>query len=121
MSSSQSFRTFLACAQKCKLEEEDYRGERFKDYHKDIKGNNDILSLSQPAVITKIHEQYLEAGSDIIETNTFSGTRIAQADYDMQDLTYEINKVRCGGCGGGGGGGVQTGCGCPGFCAFRRL
>ena len=73
------------------LEEKDYRGSRFEDYHIDIKGNNDILSLTQPDIIEAIHKAYLEAGADIIETNTFSGTRIAQADYDMQDLAYEIN------------------------------
>lgn len=77
--------------QRHKLEEADYRGERFKDWPVDVKGNNDLLSITSPEVITGIHKQYLEAGADIIETNTFSGTSIAQADYDMQALAYEIN------------------------------
>ncbi len=77
--------------QRYKLEEKDYRGERFKDWHTDVKGNNDLLSITQPEIIEAIHIQYLEAGSDIIETNTFSSTSIAQADYDMQSLAYELN------------------------------
>jgi 5-methyltetrahydrofolate--homocysteine methyltransferase len=77
--------------QQYNLEEGDYRGERFADFHKDIKGNNDLLSITRPDVIEAIHKAYLEAGSDIIETNTFSSTSIAQADYDMQDLAYEMN------------------------------
>jgi len=77
--------------QRYKLEEKDYRGERFKDWHKDVKGNNDLLSITQPQIIEAIHTQYLEAGADIIETNTFSSTSIAQADYDMQSLAYELN------------------------------
>jgi 5-methyltetrahydrofolate--homocysteine methyltransferase len=77
--------------QRYKLEEEDYRGERFKDWHKDVKGNNDLLSITRPEIITSIHKEYLEAGADIIETNTFSSTSIAQADYDMQSLAYELN------------------------------
>lgn len=77
--------------QRHKLEELDYRGDRFKDWHKDVKGNNDLLSITQPEIITGIHKQYLEAGADIIETNTFSSTIIAQADYDMQSLAYELN------------------------------
>ena len=77
--------------QRHKLEEKDYRGERFKDWHKDVKGNNDLLSITQPQIIEGIHKQYLEAGADIIETNTFSSTVIAQADYDMQSLAYELN------------------------------
>jgi 5-methyltetrahydrofolate--homocysteine methyltransferase len=77
--------------QRHKLEEKDYRGERFKDWHKDVKGNNDLLSITQPQIIEAIHTQYLEAGADIIETNTFSSTSIAQADYDMQSLAYELN------------------------------
>ena len=71
--------------------EEDYRGERFKDYPTSLKGNNDLLSLTQPAAIAEIHQKYFEAGADIIETNTFSGTSIAMADYDMEDLVYELN------------------------------
>ncbi|MEP6594967.1 MAG: homocysteine S-methyltransferase family protein [Ginsengibacter sp.] len=77
--------------QRYKLEEKDYRGERFKNWHKDVKGNNDLLSITQPHIIEEIHKQYLEAGADIIETNTFSSTSIAQADYDMQSLAYELN------------------------------
>ncbi len=77
--------------QQHKLEEKDYRGERFKDWHTDVKGNNDLLSITQPQVIEGIHKEYLEAGADIIETNTFSSTCIAQADYDMQALAYELN------------------------------
>ncbi len=77
--------------QQYKLEEKDYRGERFTDWHKDVKGNNDLLSLTQPQIIQAIHKAYLEAGADIIETNTFSSTSIAQADYDMQSLAYELN------------------------------
>ena len=77
--------------QRHKLTEADYRGDRFKDWHKDLKGNNDLLSITQPQIITGIHKEYLEAGADIIETNTFSSTTIAQADYDMQSLAYELN------------------------------
>jgi 5-methyltetrahydrofolate--homocysteine methyltransferase len=77
--------------QRHKLEEKDYRGERFKDWHTDVKGNNDLLSITQPEIIIGIHKQYLDAGADIIETNTFSSTLIAQADYDMQSLAYEMN------------------------------
>lgn len=77
--------------QRHKLQEEDYRGERFKDWHLDVKGNNDLLNITKPQIITGIHKQYLEAGADIIETNTFSSTSIAMADYDMQDLAYELN------------------------------
>src|ERR671913_2241327 len=77
--------------QRYKLEEKDYRGERFKDWHTDVKGNNDLLSITQPEIIAGIHRQYLEAGADIIETNTFSSTVIAQADYDMQSLAFELN------------------------------
>jgi len=77
--------------QRHKLEEADYRGERFANWHKDVKGNNDLLSITQPDIIIAIHKQYLEAGADIIETNTFSSTVIAQADYDMQELAYEMN------------------------------
>jgi 5-methyltetrahydrofolate--homocysteine methyltransferase len=77
--------------QRYKLEEKDYRGERFKDWHTDVKGNNDLLSITQPEIIAGIHRQYLEAGADIIETNTFNSTAIAMADYDMQSLAYELN------------------------------
>src|SRR5690606_16931416 len=74
-----------------KLEEQDYRGERFADWHSDLKGNNDLLVLTQPQLIKEIHSAYLEAGADILETNTFNATTIAMADYDMQSLSAEIN------------------------------
>ena len=77
--------------QRFKLDETQYRGERFKDFHKDVKGNNELLSLTRPDVIRDIHERYLAAGADLIETNTFGATTIAQADYDMADLAYEMN------------------------------
>ena len=77
--------------QRHKLKEEDYRGDRFKDWPSDIKGNNDLLNITQPDIIVGIHKQYLEAGADIIETNTFSSTTIAMADYGMQSLAYELN------------------------------
>lgn len=77
--------------QEYKLEEKDFRGERFKDWHKDLRGNNDLLSITQPQIIQAIHNEYLEAGADIIETNTFSSTSIAQADYDLQAIAYELN------------------------------
>jgi 5-methyltetrahydrofolate--homocysteine methyltransferase len=77
--------------QRYKLTEADYRGERFKDWPTDLKGNNDLLCLTQPQIIKEIHKQYLEAGADIIETNTFNAQRVSLADYQMQDLAYEIN------------------------------
>ena len=77
--------------QRYKLSEEDYRGERFKDWHLDVKGNNDLLCITQPKIIKAIHKEYLDAGADIIETNTFSSTVIAMADYEMQSLAYELN------------------------------
>lgn len=77
--------------QQYKLEEKDYRGKRFADWHKDVQGNNDLLSITRPDVIKAIHKEYLKAGADIIETNTFSGTTIAMADYDMQEFVYELN------------------------------
>ncbi len=77
--------------QRHKLTEADYRGERFKDWHCDVKGNNDLLCITQPDIIKGIHKEYLAAGADIIETNTFSSTTIAMADYDMQSLAYELN------------------------------
>lgn len=73
------------------LQEADYRGERFKDWPSDLKGNNDLLSLSQPHIINEIHEQFLQAGADILETNTFNSNSISMADYDMQALAYELN------------------------------
>lgn len=77
--------------QQYELGENDYRGERFKDYPSSLKGNNDLLTLTRPDIIKEIHEKYLTAGADIIETNTFSCTSISMADYDMQDLVYELN------------------------------
>ncbi|OHX65162.1 methionine synthase [Flammeovirga pacifica] len=77
--------------QKHKLGEEDYRGERFKDHPCDVKGNNDMLSITQPDIIRDIHKQYFKAGADIVETNTFSGTTIAMADYQMEPDVYELN------------------------------
>jgi len=77
--------------QRYKLSEADYRGERFKDWAHDVKGNNDLLSLTQPHIIREIHGHYLEAGADIIETNTFNAQRVSLADYHMEDLAYEIN------------------------------
>ena len=77
--------------QRYSFEEEDFRGERFKDFHVPLKGNNDLLSLTQPEAIKEVHEKYLAAGADILETNTFSGTTIAMADYEMEDLVYELN------------------------------
>ncbi|KAK9965989.1 hypothetical protein ABG768_005044 [Culter alburnus] len=75
------------------LEEEDFRGQEFKDHPKSLKGNNDVLSITQPDVIYSIHKEYLEAGADIIETNTFSSTSVAQQDYAMEDLAYRLNKA----------------------------
>lgn len=77
--------------QRHKLEEEDYRGDAFKDSEKPLKGNNDLLSITRPEIIKDIHRQYFLAGADIAETNTFSGTTIAQADYGLEDAVYDIN------------------------------
>jgi len=77
--------------QRYNFSEADFRGERFKEYPSSLKGNNDLLSLTQPQAIADIHKKYFEAGADIVETNTFSGTTIAMADYDMEDLVYELN------------------------------
>jgi 5-methyltetrahydrofolate--homocysteine methyltransferase len=77
--------------QRHKLEEADYRGERFKDWPSDLKGNNDLLCLTQPDIVRGIHLQYLTAGADIIETNTFNAQRVSMADYHMEALSYEIN------------------------------
>ena len=79
--------------QRFKLSEADYRGERFKDFPKDVKGNNELLSLTRPDVIRDIHEGYLAAGADMIETNTFGATTIAQDDYHMADLAIEMNRA----------------------------
>ncbi|WP_461532312.1 homocysteine S-methyltransferase family protein [Sinomicrobium sp.] len=77
--------------QQYRFSEEDFRGERFKDYNYPLKGNNDLLSLTQPQAIAEIHSKYFEVGADIVETNTFSSTTIAMADYHMEDLVYELN------------------------------
>jgi 5-methyltetrahydrofolate--homocysteine methyltransferase len=77
--------------QRYKFTEEDFRGERFKDWEHPLQGNNDLLSLTQPEAIADVHRKYFEAGADIIETNTFSGTTIAMSDYYMEDLVYELN------------------------------
>lgn len=77
--------------QRYQFTESDFRGERFKDWPTSVQGNNDLLSLTQPKAIAKVHAKYFEAGADIVETNTFSGTTIAMADYQMEDLAYELN------------------------------
>ena len=77
--------------QRHKLEEEDFRNDQLKDHPKPLKGNNDLLSVTRPEIIKEIHTAYFEAGADIVETNTFSGTTIAQADYDLEEWVYEIN------------------------------
>lgn len=77
--------------QRHQLDEAGYRGERFKNYTSDLKGNNDLLCLTQPSIIKNIHKEYLKAGADIIETNTFNAQRISLADYHMEDLAFEIN------------------------------
>lgn len=77
--------------QRYKFVEEDFRGERFKNWKHPLQGNNDLLSLTQPHAIAEVHKKYFEAGADIVETNTFSGTTIAMADYHMEDLVYELN------------------------------
>lgn len=74
-----------------KLQEADFRGERFADFPHDLKGNNDLLTLTRPDIIHSIHQQYLEAGADIIETNTFNANAVSMADYHLQDLVYELN------------------------------
>ena len=79
--------------QRHKLDEAGYRGARFKDWMRDVKGNNDLLVLTQPQIIAEIHEAYLEAGADILETNTFNAQRISMADYGMEEQAYEINLV----------------------------
>src|SRR3954453_7604005 len=77
--------------QRYKLTEADWRGDRFKDHPKDLKGNSDALILSRPDVISAIHHEYLDAGADLIETNTFSTTAIGQGEYGLEDLVYELN------------------------------
>ena len=73
------------------LQEKDYRGERFADWPSDLKGNNDLLSLTQPHIISNIHRQFLDAGANIIETNTFNSNAPSMSDYGMEDLVYELN------------------------------
>src|ERR1700754_2278570 len=77
--------------QRYQLTEEDFRGERFRNHPSDLKGNNDLLNITRPDVIKAIHKEYLDAGADIIETNTFSTQRISLADYEMDDLGYEMS------------------------------
>ena len=77
--------------QRYNFSEEDFRGERFKDFPYSLKGNNDLLSITQPKAIKDIHAQYFEAGADIVETNTFSSTTIGMADYHLEDIVYELN------------------------------
>src|SRR5689334_20989633 len=77
--------------QQFSLSEADYRGERFKDWPREVKGNGDLLTLTRPDIIGGIHAKYLDAGADIIETNTFTSTSIAMADYGMESLAYELN------------------------------
>ena len=79
--------------QQRKLDEAAFRGERFKDWKKDLKGHNDLLNLTQPAIIEDIHRQYLEAGADIVETNTFNSQAISLADYGMETFGYELSKA----------------------------
>ncbi len=78
--------------QRHKLTEADYRGDRFRDWGQDVKGNNDLLTLTQPEIIRDIHRQYYAAGADMVETNSFNSTKVSQADYGMEDLAYELNK-----------------------------
>lgn len=77
--------------QRYKLDEAAYRSTRFKDFPRDVKGNNELLSITQPQIIREIHDQYFAAGADIVETNTFGATAVAQADYGMEDLAIEMN------------------------------
>src|SRR5688500_16195229 len=77
--------------QRHQLEEKDFRGERLKDHPHSLKGNNDLLSITRPDIIKDIHRQYFEAGADIVETNTFGSTTIAQADYHLEDAVYDLN------------------------------
>ena len=78
--------------QSLQFDEAAFRGARFANFHRDVRGNNDLLILTQPDAIEDIHAAYLRAGADIVATNTFSSTSIAQADYDMSDLAYELNR-----------------------------
>src|SRR3954467_4824690 len=76
-----------------KLEESAYRGDRFREWRKDLKGNNDLLNVTRPQIIEEIHREYLRAGADIIETNTFNAQAISLADYGMESLAYELNRA----------------------------
>ena len=82
---------FGTMIQDYKLDEAEYRGERYKDWNQDVKGNNDLLVLTQPQIIREIHDAYLEAGADILETNTFNATSISQSDYGLEAIAYELN------------------------------
>ena len=73
------------------LSDEDFRGERFRDHPKPLRNNSDLLCLTQPDLVTRVHREYLDAGADIITTNTFTATRVSQADYELQDFAYEMN------------------------------
>ena len=79
--------------QRYKLSEDDFRGERFKDHHKDVRGDNELLSIVRPDIIEEIHRQYLEAGADVICTNTFGATEVAQGDYELFGIGYELNRA----------------------------
>ena len=79
--------------QKHKLSETDFRGKSFEDFDHEVKGNNDLLTLTQPDIIRQIHADFLAAGADIVETNTFNANRISMADYAMEDLSYELNEA----------------------------
>src|SRR5476651_596013 len=81
------------CIQTYKLVEPDYRGERFANYHRDVRGNNELLNLTRPDIIEDIYTRYLEAGADILETNTFGANKISMADYGMEDLVVEMNAA----------------------------
>ncbi len=91
---SSSMAPWVTMIQQLKLDEAAYRGERFKDWPKDVRGNNDLLNLTLPDAIRAIHLEYFLAGADIVETNTFSSTDIVMADYGMQELAYELNLER---------------------------
>ena len=97
--------------QRYTLTEADFRGERFAGHDHDLKGNNDLLTLTRPDVVRAIHREYLDAGSDIIETNTFNATAISQADYGLESLAYELNVegARLGARGGAGRHGADAG------------
>ena len=105
--------------QQRKLDEAAFRGERFKDWKKDLKGHNDLLNITQPAIIEEIHRQYFEAGADIVETNTFNSQSISLADYGMESLGYEIVQSRSGMCQTGGAAGQADRTGTALLCGRR--